>query len=192
MSASDANAAARSSRGFFGHPVGLSTLFMTEMWERFSYYGIRPLLIIFMTTAVMGGGFGFERPQASAIVGIYAASVYLASLPGGWIADRWFGLRRAIQIGAILITLGHLSIGLTSYVGGHTPFFIGLILIVLGTGLLKPNISAIVGDLYPEGGARRDAGFSVFYMGINLGATAGQIFTGLLGEKVGFGWGFGI
>ncbi|HEV8593456.1 MAG TPA: peptide MFS transporter [Pyrinomonadaceae bacterium] len=180
------------SRGFFGHPIGLSTLFATEMWERFSYYGIRPLLILFMTTAVMNGGFGFERPQASAIVGIYAASVYLASLPGGWVADRLFGLRRAIQYGAVLITLGHLSIGLTSFVGGKTPFFIGLILIVLGTGLLKPNISAIVGDLYPEGGARRDAGFSIFYMGINLGATLGQIFTGLLGEKVGFGWGFGV
>ena len=180
------------SRGFFGHPVGLSTLFATEMWERFSYYGIRPLLIIFMTTALLNGGFGFERPMASAIVGIYAASVYLASLPGGWIADRWFGLRRSIQIGAILITLGHLSIGLTSFFEQKTPFFIGLILIVLGTGLLKPNISAIVGDLYPEGGARRDAGFSVFYMGINVGATAGQIMTGLLGEKIGFGWGFGV
>jgi POT family proton-dependent oligopeptide transporter len=180
------------SRGFFGHPVGLSTLFATEMWERFSYYGIRPLLILFMTTAVMSGGFGFERPMASAIVGIYAASVYLASLPGGWIADRWFGLRRSIQIGAVLITLGHLSIGLTSFMGSKTPFFIGLIFIVLGTGLLKPNISAIVGDLYPEGGARRDAGFSVFYMGINVGATAGQLVTGILGEKIGYGWGFGV
>jgi POT family proton-dependent oligopeptide transporter len=180
------------SRGFFGHPIGLSTLFATEMWERFSYYGIRPLLILFMTTALMNGGFGFDRPQASAIVGIYAASVYLASLPGGWLADRLFGLRRAIQIGAVLITLGHLSIGFTSFIGSQAPFFIGLILIVLGTGLLKPNISAIVGDLYPEGGARRDAGFSIFYMGINTGATAGQIFTGLLGEKVGFGWGFGV
>jgi proton-dependent oligopeptide transporter, POT family len=180
------------SRGFFGHPVGLSTLFATEMWERFSFYGIRPLLILFMTTAVLGGGFGFDRPTASAIVGIYAASVYLSSLPGGWIADRWFGLRRSIQIGAVLITLGHLSIGLTSFFEQRTPFFIGLILIVLGTGLLKPNISAIVGDLYPEGGARRDAGFSIFYMGINVGATAGQILTGLLGEKIGFGWGFGV
>src|SRR6476659_4722124 len=179
------------SRGFFGHPVGLSTLFATEMWERFSYYGIRPLLILFMTTAVMSGGFGFDRPMASAIVGIYAASVYLASLPGGWIADRWFGLRRAIQIGAVLITLGHLSIGLTSFMATKTPFFIGLIFIVLGTGLLKPNISAIVGDLYPEGGARRDAGFSIFYMGINTGAFFGQIVTGLLGEKIGWGWGFG-
>src|SRR3954463_12492922 len=180
------------SRGFFGHPIGLSTLFATEMWERFSFYGIRPLLIIFMSTALLNGGFGFERPMASAIVGIYAASVYLASLPGGWIADRLFGLRRSIQVGAVLITLGHLSIGLTSFLGGHTPFFIGLIFIVLGTGLLKPNISAIVGDLYPEGGARRDAGFSIFYMGINLGATLGQLITGLLGEKIGFGWGFGV
>jgi len=188
--ADDLNPAA--SRGFFGHPWGLSTLFATEMWERFSFYGIRPLLILFMTTTVMNGGFGFERPQASAIVGIYASSVYLSSLPGGWIADRLFGLRRSIQYGAVLIMLGHLSIGLTSFMGTKTPFFIGLILIVLGTGLLKPNISAIVGDLYPEGGARRDAGFSIFYMGINTGATAGQLFTGFFGEKVGFGWGFGI
>jgi proton-dependent oligopeptide transporter, POT family len=193
MSTNDpTNSNPAASRGFFGHPIGLSTLFATEMWERFSYYGIRPLLILFMTTSLLSGGFGFERPQASAIVGIYAASVYLASLPGGWVADRLFGLRRAIQIGAVLITLGHLSIGLTSFFERQTPFFIGLILIVLGTGLLKPNISAIVGDLYPEGGARRDAGFSIFYMGINLGATLGQIFTGLLGEKVGFGWGFGV
>src|SRR5436853_1502444 len=112
----------REGREFFGHPKGLSTLFMTEMWERFSYYGIRPLLILFMTTAVMNGGFGFERPQASAIVGIYASSVYLSSLPGGWIADRLFGLRRAIQYGAVLIMLGHLSIGLTSFLGTQTPF----------------------------------------------------------------------
>src|SRR6476469_6807634 len=179
------------SRGFFGHPVGLSTLFATEMWERFSFYGIRPLLILFMTTAVMSGGFGFDRPMASAVVGIYAASVYLASLPGGWIADRWFGLRRSIQIGAVLITLGHLSIGLTSFFEQRTPFFVGLVLIVLGTGLLKPNISAIVGDLYPEGGARRDAGFSIFYMGINSGSFLGQIVTGALGERVGWHWGFG-
>ena len=188
--ADDFNPAA--SRGFFGHPVGLSTLFATEMWERFSFYGIRPLLILFMTTAVMNGGFGFERSQASAIVGIYASSVYLSSLPGGWIADRLFGLRRSIQYGAILIMLGHVSIGLTSLLSTQTPFFLGLILIVLGTGLLKPNISAIVGDLYPEGGARRDAGFSIFYMGINTGATAGQLFTGFFGEKVGYGWGFSI
>lgn len=181
----------KAGREFFGHPKGLPTLFMTEMWERFSFYGIRPLLILFMTATLMNGGFGFERPKAAAIVGIYAASVYLASLPGGWIADRLLGLRRAIMYGAVLITSGHLSIGLSGFFGGKTMFFVGLILIVLGTGLLKPNISAIVGDLYPEGGERRDAGFSIFYMGINLGATLGQIITGILGEKYGFHWGFG-
>src|SRR6476646_10854871 len=138
-------------RGFFGHPRGLATLFFTEMWERFSYYGLRPLLILFMSAALVQGGFGFERSQASAIVGIYAACVYLASLPGGWVADRLLGLRRAIMLGAVLITLGHLSIGLSAFEHGKVTFFLGLVFIVLGTGLLKPNISAIVGDLYPEG-----------------------------------------
>jgi POT family proton-dependent oligopeptide transporter len=181
-------------RGFFGHPRGLATLFTTEMWERFSYYGLRPLLVLFMAAALAEGGFGFDRSQASAIVGIYGACVYLASLPGGWVADRLLGLQRAIFIGACLITSGHLSIGLSGLGGpgsGKLPFFFGLILIVLGTGLLKPNISAIVGDLYPEGGSRRDAGFSIFYMGINVGAFAGQLITGVLGEKVGWHWGFG-
>ena len=180
------------SRGFFGHPIGLSTLFFTEFWERFSYYGIRPLLVLFMSAALFDGGFGIERSQASAIVGIYAASVYLASLPGGWVADRLLGLRRSIMLGAVLISLGHISIGLSAFAHLKLPFFVGLILIVLGTGLLKPNISAIVGDLYPEGGARRDAGFSIFYMGINSGAVAGQLLTGLLGEAIGWHWGFGI
>ena len=179
-------------RSFFGHPRGLSTLFFTEMWERFSFYGIRPLLVLFMSAAIIDGGFGIERTQASAIVGIYAASVYLASLPGGWVADRLLGLRRAILLGAFLISLGHISIGLSSFAHSKVPFFLGLIFIVLGTGLLKPNISAIVGDLYPEGGARRDAGFSIFYMGINTGATVGQIATGILGEKLGWHWGFGL
>src|SRR5690606_3653551 len=125
--------------GFFGHPRGLATLFFTEMWERFSFYGLRPLLVLFMAAALMEGGFGFPRDQASAIVGIYAASVYLASLPGGWVADRLFGLRRAIFIGAVLISLGHLSIGLSGISGSGQKiwFFLGLILIVLGTGLPK-------------------------------------------------------
>ncbi len=175
---------------FFGHPRGLSTLFFTEMWERFSYYGIRPLLVLFMSAALIDGGFGFPREQASAIVGIYAASVYLASLPGGWVADRLLGLRRAIWYGGCLIAAGHISIGLSEF-AGRTAFFAGLILIVLGTGLLKPNISAIVGDLYPEGGARRDAGFSIFYMGINIGALLAPLITGFLGEKVGWHYGFG-
>jgi proton-dependent oligopeptide transporter, POT family len=177
-------------RGFFGHPRGLATLFFTEMWERFSYYGIRPLLVLYMTAALGSGGFGFSRPTASAIVGIYAASVYLASLPGGWVADRWLGLRRAIWTGGVFIALGHLSIGLSA-VFSRSTFFLGLILIVIGTGLLKPNISALVGDLYPAGGARRDAGFSVFYMGINLGALIAPLITGFLGERIGWHWGFG-
>ncbi|HEY0969952.1 MAG TPA: peptide MFS transporter [Gemmatimonadales bacterium] len=180
-----------SDRSFFGHPRGLATLFFTEMWERFSYYGLRPLLVLFMAAALMDGGFGFSRDQASAIVGIYGACVYLASLPGGWVADRLLGLRRAILYGAALISLGHISIGFSAFEHGRVPFFLGLILIVLGTGLLKPNISAIVGDLYPEGGERRDAGFSIFYMGINVGAFAGQLVTGILGEQVGWHWGFG-
>src|SRR6266403_5019646 len=178
-------------RSFFGHPRGLSTLFFTEMWERFSFYGLRPLLVLFMSAAILDGGFNIDRDQASAIVGIYAASVYLASLPGGWIADRLLGLRRSIMIGAVLISAGHISISLSSFAQSRVPFFLGLILIVLGTGLLKPNISAIVGDLYPEGGARRDAGFSIFYMGINAGAVFGQLITGFLGEKVGWHFGFG-
>ncbi|MDP9201036.1 MAG: peptide MFS transporter, partial [Gemmatimonadota bacterium] len=132
----------------------------------------------------------FERQTASSIVGIYAACVYLASLPGGWIADRLLGLRRAIWYGGILIALGHLSIAL-SIIFAHSAFFIGLILIVLGTGLLKPNISAIVGELYPEGGSRRDAGFSIFYMGINIGALVAPLVTGYLGERVGWHLGFG-
>jgi POT family proton-dependent oligopeptide transporter len=178
-------------RSFFGHPRGLATLFFTEMWERFSFYGLRPLLVLFMTAALASGGFGFDPTEASAIVGIYAASVYLASLPGGWVADRLLGLRRAIQYGAVLISAGHIAIALSAFARTKLPFFLGLILIVIGTGLLKPNISAIVGDLYPEGGARRDAGFAIFYMGINLGATVGQIVTGFLGEKIGWHWGFG-
>src|SRR5216110_2387340 len=119
-------------RSFFGHPRGLSTLFFTEMWERFSYYGLRPLLVLFMSAAIASGGFGIPRAQAAAIVGIYAACVYLASLPGGWVADRWLGLRRAIWTGGVFIALGHLSIALSAFFALPT-FFLGLILIVIST-----------------------------------------------------------
>src|SRR6185369_5241764 len=142
--AQNSNAAAAQTSG---HPPALRTLFMTEMWERFSFYGLRPLLVLFMSAALAERGFGFDRSQASAIVGIYAASVYLSSLPGGWLADRLLGLRRAILYGAVLIAAGHISIGVSAFANGKLPFFTGLILIVLGTGLLKPNISAIVGEL---------------------------------------------
>ncbi|HEX8386176.1 MAG TPA: oligopeptide:H+ symporter, partial [Rubricoccaceae bacterium] len=177
---------------FFGHPAGLATLFTTELWERFSFYGLRPLLVLVMAALVADGGFGFERGEASAIVGIYGSFVYLMSLPGGWVADRLLGLRAAVMWGAVLITAGHLAIGLSGVVVSKAPFFLGLVLIVLGTGLLKPNISAIVGDLYPEGGARRDAGYSLYYMGINIGAFAGQILTGTLAAAYGWHWGFGL
>jgi POT family proton-dependent oligopeptide transporter len=183
--------AVTSDRRFFGHPRGLSTLFFTEMWERFSFYGIRPMLIAFMIVALTQGGmFGFDRETAGAILGIYAASVYLTSLPGGWIADRWLGLRRAIWYGGLLIALGHISVAVSGVLGKPV-FFLGLIFIVMGTGLLKPNISAIVGDLYPDKGARRDAGFSIFYMGINLGATLGPLVTGFLRGHGGYHYGFG-
>ncbi|WP_225931534.1 peptide MFS transporter [Leptolyngbya sp. 7M] len=165
-------------------------MFFTEMWERFSFYGLRPLLTLFMVAAVTQGGWGWDRSEVGAIVGIYASCVYLASLPGGWIADKLLGLRRAVLYGGALISLGHLTIGISGLVEHKLPFFLGLIFIVLGTGLLKPNISAMVGDLYPEGGARQDAGFSIFYMGINIGALIGQFITGFLGEKIGWHWGF--
>ena len=176
-------------RRFFGQPKGLATLFFTEMWERFSFYGIRPLLVLFMTAALAQGGFGFDRATASSIVGIYASSVYLSSLPGGWIADRWLGLQRSVWYGGVFIALGHISIGLSAFYA-RSAFFVGLVLIVIGTGLLKPNVSAIVGDLYPEGGARRDAGFSIYYTGINLGAFLAPLVTGFVGERVDWHWGF--
>lgn len=178
---------ASADRSFFGHPRGLATLFFTEMWERFSYYGMRALLILFMTAAVADGGLGFDTAKAGAIYGLYTAFVYLLALPGGWIADRVIGTRRAVLIGGIIIAAGHFSMA----VPGMTTFYLGLALIVIGTGLLKPNISAMVGDLYPEGGARRDAGFSIFYMGINIGAFAAPLIVGFLGESIDWHLGFG-
>ena len=167
-----------SDTAFFGHPRGLSTLFFTEMWERFSYYGMRALLILFMTAAPAAGGLGYDATTAGAVYGLYTFGVYALALPGGWIADRLVGQRRAVLYGGGLIALGHYSLAVPSV----TTFYLGLLLIVLGTGLLKPNISAIVGDLYQEQGARRDAGFSIFYMGINLGAFFGPLVCSWLGE----------
>ncbi|HEX8825160.1 MAG TPA: peptide MFS transporter [Archangium sp.] len=175
-------------RSFFGHPRGLSTLFFTEMWERFSFYGMKALLILFMTTAAAQGGLGFDTEKAGAIYGLYTAGVYLTAMPGGWLADRFLGQRRAVLFGGIIIALGHFSMALP----GLAFFYLGLFLIVLGTGLLKPNISTMVGDLYPEGGARRDAGFSIFYMGINIGAFSAPLLVGYLGERVNWHLGFGV
>ena len=171
---------------WFGHPRGLSTLFFTEMWERFSYYGMRALLVLFMTDLVASGGLGMTDVTATAIYGLYTFSVYAVALPGGWIADRLMGQRQAVLYGGIVIAAGHFALAVPT----TTAFYVGLTLIVLGTGLLKPNVSAIVGDLYPEGGARRDAGFSVYYMGINIGAFAGPLICGFLGEGINWHPGF--
>ncbi len=175
-------------RSFFGHPRGLSTLFFTELWERFSYYGMKALLILFMTATAEKGGLGFDANKAGAIYGLYTAGVYLTAMPGGWLADRIIGQRRAVLFGGIIIALGHFSMALP----GVFFFYLGLFLIVMGTGLLKPNISTMVGELYPEGGARRDAGFSIFYMGINIGAFTAPLVVGTLGERVNWHLGFGL
>lgn len=172
---------------WFGHPTGLSTLFFTELWERFSYYGMRALLVLFMVDAVKTGGMGLDDKTASSIYGLYTAFVYLAALPGGWIADRLLGAQRSVWIGGLVIAAGHFTLAIPSI----STFFIGLVLVVVGTGLLKPNVSAIVGQLYPEGGARRDAGFTIFYMGINMGAFLGPLICSYLGEKVNWHAGFG-
>ncbi len=173
---------------FFGHPRGLATLFFTEMWERFTYYGMRAVLVLFLVSAVSAGGFGIDDKTAAAIYGLYTAGTYLMALPGGWIADRLIGARQAVLIGGVGIALGNALLAMSSSPRG---FYLGLLVIVLGVGLLKPNVSAMVADLYPEGGARLDAGFTVFYMGINLGATLGPIVTGeaivLFGPRSGFG-----
>ena len=172
---------------FFGHPRGLATLFFTEMWERFTYYGMRAVLVLYLVAAVSAGGFGIDDKTAVAIYGLYTAGTYLVALPGGWIADRLIGARRAVLIGGLGITLGNVLLATS---GSPRAFYIGLVVIVLGVGLLKPNVSCMVAELYPEGGARRDAGFTVFYMGINVGATLGPFVTGeaqqLFGPRAGF------
>lgn len=169
--------------GIGGHPRGLTTLFYTEMWERFSYYGMRALLTLYLTKAM-----GYDEKVAATIYGAYTGSVYLMSVPGGWIADNVLGTRNAVFYGGILIALGHFSMALPTTIS----FFLGLILIVLGTGLLKPNVSAVVGELYSKDDQRRDSGFSIFYMGINLGAFIAPLICGYLGEKINWHLGFGV
>ena len=173
-------------RAFFGHPRGLSTLFFTEMWERFSYYGMRALLLLYMTAPLSAGGLGFDAAQGGAIYGLYTSMVYMTALPGGWIADRLIGQRRAVLYGGILIASGHFCMAFPSL----ATFYLGLFLIVLGTGLLKGNVSVIVGQLYGEKDQRRDAGFSIFYMGINLGAFIAPLICGYLGQEI--GWHVGL
>lgn len=182
-------------RDFFGHPRGLATLFFTEFWERFSYYGMRALLVLFMAAAVTGAnpGLGFSDGRATAIYGLYTFFVYVLALPGGWIADNLWGQRRSVFVGGCIIALGHFTMAGPLVGLPESPsFFLGLVFIVIGTGLLKPNVSSMVGELYPEGGARRDAGFSIFYMGINFGAILGPTLCGLLGEGYNWHWGFSL
>ncbi|MGB3468378.1 MAG: peptide MFS transporter [Cyclobacteriaceae bacterium] len=195
-----------SQKTFFGHPRGLATLFFTEMFERFSYYGMRALLLIFITKSLAEGGLGISDTEGGAIYGLYVMGVYVFALPGGWIADRLLGLKRSVWYGGIIIAIGHFTMaipGLVDWINGvevkesitqidTVPFFLGLIFIALGTGLLKPNISSMVGSLYPASeSARRDAGFSIFYAGINIGAFIAPLITAPLGEQVNWHLGFG-
>lgn len=177
------------STAFFGHPGGLRTLFLTEMWERMSYYGMRALLVLYMTGAVTAAnaGLGMSALEAQAVYGIYVGMVYFLAVPGGWLADNLLGHQRAVLYGAIIIALGHLTLAVPIESG----LFFGLGLVAVGTGLLKSNISTIVGKLYADNDPRQDAGFTIFYMSINIGSVIGFLVCGYLGEKIGWHWGFG-
>lgn len=177
------------SKDFLGHPRGLATLFFTEMWERFSYYGGRAMLILYMTAAVtdQNPGLGLSVLEAGALYGLYTAVVYMTNLPGGWIADKFLGARNAVFYGGLIIALGNLCLAIP---GGRTPFYIGLALNSIGTGLLKPNVSTMVGSLYSKDDKRRDSAFSIFYMGINLGAFLAPLIAGWFGQRVNWHAGF--
>jgi POT family proton-dependent oligopeptide transporter len=172
----------RAATTFGGHPRGLQTLFFTEMWERFSFYGMRALLMLYMTKTAAEGGLGFDTPKAGSIYGWYTGLVYFACLPGGFLADRLLGQRRAVLVGGIVIAAGHFCLATSSL----PAFYLGLTLIVCGTGLLKPNVSTLVGGLYSDNDVRRDAGFSIFYMGINLGGFLAPIVCGYLAQDQAF------
>jgi proton-dependent oligopeptide transporter, POT family len=177
----------RDTSGIGGHPRGLSTLFFTEMWERFSYYGMKAILVLYLTASVAQGGLAYAVAKATLIAGFYNMGVYLLSLPGGWVADRFLGARRTVLYGGILIACGHFSMAYPSVM----TLYAGMGLIILGTGLLKPNISTMVGALYSRDDERRDAGFSIFYMGINIGAMVSPLICGYLGQRVNWHYGFG-
>jgi POT family proton-dependent oligopeptide transporter len=166
----------------FGHPRGLALLFVVEMWERFSYYGMRALLVLYMVHAL-----GWSDDRADHLYGLYTGSVYLTPLFGGWLADRFIGTRRSLVIGGLIIALGHFVLALPT----ANTFYLGLILVVIGTGFFKPNVSTMVGQLYRQGDPRRDAGFTIFYMGINLGGFIAPLICGYLGQRVGWHYGFG-
>jgi POT family proton-dependent oligopeptide transporter len=176
----------KSGKQWFGHPRGLATLFFTEMWERFSYYGMRALLILYMVGSTQKPGLGFDEGRAAQIYGIYTMLVYLMGIPGGYAADRWLGHFRAVFLGGVIIAAGHFTMAIQ----GLPFFYTGLGLIIIGTGLLKPNVSTMVGSLYTAEDNRRDAGFSIFYMGINLGAFISPLVCGWLGQKYNWHYGF--
>ena len=174
-----------------GHPSGLFVLFFTEMWERFSYYGMRALLVLFLTAAILGeGGWGWERSEALILYGWYTGLVYITPIIGGFIADKIMGYRNAVVVGALLMTLGHASMALE--VTADLFFYLGLGLLIIGNGLFKPNISSIVGQLYKTQGKEKDAGYTIFYMGINAGAFLGILLCGYVGETTGWHYGFGL
>ncbi|GGH68156.1 putative transporter YclF [Compostibacillus humi] len=175
--------------GFFGHPKGLSTLFFTEFWERFSYYGMRAILLYYMYYEVTQGGLGINQTTANSIMAIYGSLVYMSGIIGGWIADRILGTARTVFYGGILIMIGHIILALPM---GITALFTSMAFIVLGTGLLKPNVGSLVGDLYSKKDPRRDSGFSIYYMGINMGAFIAPYIVGTVGETYSFHLGFGI
>lgn len=176
------SAAALRGPGLLGHPRGLPTLFFTELWERFSYYGMRAILVLYMTSPAVQGGLGFDTKHASSIYGWYTMAVYLAAVPGGWIADRWLGAWAAVLFGGVVIASGHFTMAFSSL----TTFYVGLALITIGTGFLKPNISTMVGSLYQQNDPRRDSGFSIFYMGINIGAVLAPLACGFLAQSTTF------
>ena len=180
--------AVQADTSFFGHPRGLATLFFTEMWERFSYYGMRAILIFYMVHKISEGGLGFSDPKAGSVYGLYTSMVYLLCLGGGWIADRVTGQRRAVLIGGIFIAAGEFCL----VVPAEVSFYAGIVLLMMGTGLLKGNVSTIVGQLYAKGDPRRDSGFSIFYMGINIGALISPLFCGWVGENISWRLGFGL
>lgn len=189
MSKSTGNSVSnKNDRAFFGHPKGLFTLFFTEFWERFSYYGMRAILVYYMYYEVTQGGLGLSQTVALSIMSVYGSLVYMSGIIGGWLADRIFGTSKAVFYGGVLIMFGHIALAIP---GSLTMFFISMVLIVIGTGLLKPNVSSIVGDLYDQGDNRRDAGFSIFYMGINLGGFISPLIVGKLMDTS-FHLGFGV
>ncbi len=177
-------------RTVLGHPSGLFVLFFTEMWERFSYYGMRALLVLFLINALTDGGWGWERSDATELYGWYIGLVYLTPVLGGIIADKIMGYRNAVVLGALIMTLGHAAMALELFADFF--FYIGLILLILGNGLFKPNISSMVGQLYKDQGKEKDAGYTIFYMGINAGAFLGILLCGYIGESVGWHYGFGL